>query len=165
MRSLIAALVIGCSLPGLASAADVTLETVKLSQFHETVAKHKGKVVVIDFWATFCVPCMKEFPNLVELHRKYADKGLVCISVSVDFPEDKDRALKFLKDKQATFTNLLLDEEADLWQKELDFTAVPAILVYGKDGKLAKKFFADSPKTAFDYSDVRKLVLPMIGVE
>ena len=133
----------------------VEITTVKLDALHTAIGKHKGKVVVIDFWATFCLPCKKEFPNLVKLHKqKRAD--LVCISVSVDETEDKSDALKFLKDQKAVFENYLLDEKGETYQKEFDFGAVPCVLVIGKDGKVAKKFTDDNGK--FTYADVRKEV-------
>jgi thiol-disulfide isomerase/thioredoxin len=147
---------------GPVSAADVELKVVKMAEFEQAIARHAGKVVVIDFWATFCVPCKKEFPNLVKLHQEYGKKGLVCMSVSVDTEDEKEDALKFLKEKGAAFENFLLADPPEVWQKTLKFDAVPVVFVYGKDGKIAKKFIADKPENVFDYGDVRKLVLPLL---
>lgn len=160
----IAMVVVGLALVGLghgatACAADVVdVKVVKLAGLRKAVAEHKGKIVVVDFWATFCIPCKEEFPNLVKLHHDHGKNGVVCISVSVDDPEDKDAALKFLKKSKAVFQNLLLDETPELYQKELNFASVPTVLVYGRDGMLVKKFNATKPAEAFTYKDIRKLV-------
>jgi hypothetical protein len=71
------------------------------------------------------------------MHKKYAKDGLVAVSVSVDpiEPGIEQRVLKFLRDKQATFTNLLLDEPAELWQEKLHTDAVPCIYVFNRELK------------------------------
>ena len=147
-------------LAGLAQAGEpaVELKIVKLGALDEAIAKHKGKIVVVDFWATFCIPCKAEFPNLVKMHRERAKNGVVCMSVTVDDADDKAAALKFLQKEQAAFENFLIDEPAEAYQKHYDFGAVPLILVYGKDGKLVKKFNATNKETAFTYKDVRQVV-------
>src|SRR5262245_44243217 len=87
----------------------------KTADLDAGVAKHKGKVVLVDFWATWCGPCVKKFPHLVELHKKYAEKGLVCVSVSMDeYGDDGDsreKVQKFLKEKGATFPNFLFRDK------------------------------------------------------
>jgi len=58
----------------------VQLKIVKYGELTEAVRVQKGKVLVVDVWADFCIPCKEEFPNLVRLHKKYAEKGLSCFS-------------------------------------------------------------------------------------
>ena len=62
----------------------------------------KGKVVIVDFWASWCQPCKDSFPAMNELQKKYADKGLVIIAVNED--EESSDMKDFLKDNAATFT-------------------------------------------------------------
>src|SRR5689334_22084768 len=52
------------------------------------VAARKGKVVLVNFWATWCIPCVEEFPDLVRLHNKYKAQGLDFVPVSVDMARD-----------------------------------------------------------------------------
>ena|SRR5579884_205807 len=106
---------------------------------------------------------MKEFPHLVEMHERYGKDGLVCVSVNVDELENKDRALAFLKKRQAEFSNYLLDEEAEVWQNRLKLTGTPAVLVYGRDGKLVRKFEDTDPDHPFTYEDVEKFVRPLLS--
>ena len=145
------------ALCGVAIRADdkIEIKDIKIPALEAALAKHKGKIVVVDFWATFCLPCKKEFPNLVKLHQELGD-NVICVSVTVDESEDRDAALKFLTQQKATFANYLLDEPPAKYQKHFGFGAVPCVLVFGTDGKLAKKFTADNEE--FSYKDVRKLI-------
>ncbi|HJZ58690.1 MAG TPA: TlpA disulfide reductase family protein [Gemmataceae bacterium] len=122
----------------------------KTDALDAAVKSNKGKVVVIDFWATWCAPCVKKFPHLVELHQKYADKGLVCVSVSLDDLEDKGKALDFLKEKGATFPNFLLSVSGKEEDKKLEERyglrgAIPHMVVFGRSGE--KVWSATGEKT------------------
>ena len=141
---------------------DVKLEVVKANDFAKRLEAFRGKVVVLDVWAEFCAPCKKEFPHLVELHEKYAKKGVACVSVSVDFLEDKDKTLEFLKKHKAAFTNYLFDEKQKVWQEHFHITGPPAVFVYGPDGKLAKHFDPDEGE-GYTYADVEKLVQKLLA--
>jgi hypothetical protein len=94
------------------------------------------------------------------MHKKYASEGLAAVSVSLDDPSDKaarGRVETFLKTQKAIFTNLILDEPVEGWQKQLGIDGPPVVFVYGRDGKLAKKFTED-----FEYADVEKLAQELL---
>lgn len=93
------------------------------------------------------------------MHNKYAKDGLVCISVSVDEAENGPKALAFLNKQQATFTNFLVDEPTEVWQKRLDVGYPPSVIVYDRDGKRVKRFTAED---SFTYEDVEKVVVPLL---
>ena len=152
-RIVLALLAVYLGVGALHAEDKVEISAVKLADLNAAIAKHKGKIVVVDFWATFCIPCRKEFPNLVKLHGEQSST-IACISVTVDDPDDSAKALRFLKQQKAVFENYLLDEKAEVYQKEFGFAAVPCVLVYDRNGKLVKKF---SDKE-FTYKDVRKVV-------
>ncbi|MFO0823274.1 MAG: TlpA disulfide reductase family protein [Gemmataceae bacterium] len=124
----------------------VTATEVRAPDLKKALADQKGKVVLVDCWATWCGPCVKKFPHLVELHKKYADKGLVCMSLSMDkfgLDDDeysKEKVVKFLKDKGATFPNFIVLEpkkDGDALMKILgDFEAIPYMVMYDRTGKL-----------------------------
>jgi len=141
---------------------DVKLEVVKAKDFAKRLEAFRGKVIVVDVWAEFCAPCKKEFPHLVVLHEKYAKKGVACVSVSVDFLEDKDKALEFLKKHKAAFTNYLFDEKQKVWQDHFHMRGPPTVFVYDTDGKLAKQFDPDEGD-GFTYADVEKLVQKLLA--
>ncbi len=137
----------------------VTLKPVKAEQLDRAIAAYQGKVVIVDFWATYCSPCKKEFPNLVAIHQQYAGR-LAAISVSLDDEEDSGKALKFLQQQKATFENFHLLEPAEVYQKRYQFIAIPHILIYGTDGKLIRRFSSDDQE--FTYKDVRAFLETLI---
>ena len=141
--------------------AKVTLDVVTLDQLEAAIKAKKGKIVVVDLWGEFCIPCKKEFPKLVQLHERHAKDGVVCMSVSIDTTDKKDAALAFLKAKGATFANYLIHEGGGIHEK-WKFKAVPAVFVFNREGKEAKKFTYDDPDDQFTYEDVAKFVEGLI---
>jgi len=93
------------------------------------------------------------------MHHKYAKDGLVCMSVSVDDKDDRDKALAFLTKQKAEFANCLIDEEAEVWSKRLEVPAPPAVIVFGPNGARVKTFTSETP---FTYADVEKVVEPLL---
>ena len=123
------------------------------------------KYTIVDAWSTTCGPCKENFPHLVEMHRKYAKKGLAVISLSLDDPTDKAavaEAEKFLKAKKAGFTNVLLDENFGDGFDKLKISAIPAVFVYGPDGKEVKRFTMDDPNNQFTYDEVEKAIVALL---
>jgi thiol-disulfide isomerase/thioredoxin len=138
----------------------IDLKAVKYDELTEAIHEQLGKVVVVDIWASWCGPCKKEFPHLVELHQKYAKDGLVAMSVSVDDEgAPHDAALKFLQKVKATFRNYRIDEPKSVYQEKWDFNGVPAVFVFDRQGRRAGKFTNDDPDKPFTYS---KDVVPLV---
>lgn len=131
-----------------AGADDVTLRKAKYDDLARYVAAQKGKVVLVDFWATFCPPCRRTFPHVVALHRKYQQQGLVVISVSVDDPTDaatvKD-VKAFLAQNKATMMNVLLDETPEMWSEKLKADGIPVVFAFDRAGKIEKRW-DEAPK-------------------
>ena len=71
-----------------AAAQDVVVTPVDAFELQAAIAKHEGKVVLVDYWATWCVPCIKAFPHTVALSRKYGDKPFVAMSVTVNSADE-----------------------------------------------------------------------------
>ncbi len=151
--------------PAAANTANVTLDIKSWDETLELVAQHKGKVVVLDLWSTSCDPCMVEFPHLVELHKQHGDK-LVCMSASCDYagikskpPESyRDHVLEFLTKQNATFQNVLLNVESDVLFEKIELASIPAVYVFGVDGKVAKRFDNDNAKSGEDFTYTKDIV-------
>jgi thiol-disulfide isomerase/thioredoxin len=144
----------------------VTLTKVKYSDFLAKVAEKKAKLTVVDAWATWCGPCKENFPHLIEMHKKYASKGLAVVSLSLDDPEKPKKfaeALEFLKSMKATFPNLLLDETTEDSFEKLKIGAIPAVFLFGPDGKEIKRFTLEDASNPFTYEQVEKTIQSMLG--
>lgn len=144
------------------SEGEVKLEKVKFDEFrNKIVANKKAKFTVVDAWATWCGPCKENFPHLVDMHRKFAGKGLACVSLSFDDPAKAKQvaeAEKFLKDKKAQFRNVLLDEEEGVGFEKLNINSIPAVFIFDSNGKEVKRFTLDDPDHQFTYAQVEKVV-------
>lgn len=163
---LIVGSVLGCgqpNVPTVATEVPVELKLITSPELEAAIQSQKGKIVVVDFWATWCKPCIKEFPRLVELHQRFQQDGVACISVSVDEEPDQEDALAFLRDQQARFLNYLLNEDATAWQDHWRIKGVPVVFVYGRDGQRVQKFDKDDPDNQFTYADVTKLVERLVS--
>jgi thiol-disulfide isomerase/thioredoxin len=121
------------------------LPPVDEAAYPKTVAAHKGKVVLVEFWATWCVPCREEMPELVKLESKLRARGLDVVMISVDDPSDEAKAAKVLKDTGMPVPGFLRKaDDDDKFCAAVDPAwasgAVPAIFLYNRAGKRAKSF-------------------------
>ena len=95
-------------------------------------ASTAGKVVILDFWASWCGPCGESFPAMDELQKKYGPQGLVIIAVNVD--EEKSDMADFLKKHAVTFT-IVRDAKQKLVEKA-GIATMPSSFLVGRDGKV-----------------------------
>jgi thiol-disulfide isomerase/thioredoxin len=157
--------------PDTSSSDVVRLEPMKYDAFRAHLARAGAsnfKYTLVDAWASNCAPCKENFPHLIEMHHKYAPKGLQVISLSLDDTSDTkavDSAKAFLRDKKATFLNVLLDEDFGVGYEKLEINAIPAVFLFGPDGKLVKKFTLDDPNHQFTYAQVEKEVDALLGAK
>ena len=108
-------------------AADAADE-LRLDDYH-------GKVVVLDFWASWCVPCRRSFPWMNEMQAKYGDDGLVVIAVNLD--NDASEARAFLQQYPAQFT-IVYDPDRSL-AHDYDVQVMPSSYLIGRDGNVIER--------------------------
>jgi thiol-disulfide isomerase/thioredoxin len=122
------------------------------------ITKHHGKVVLVDFWATWCGPCVKGFPHLVELSNKHRDAGLAVISVSMNEPKDRPSVLAFLERQKADFENLLPEYGAgSKFLEAFDLRGdVPFYKLYDSKGVL-RFSFSDDPSGIENCETIEKI--------
>jgi thiol-disulfide isomerase/thioredoxin len=99
------------------------------------LARLRGKVVLLDFWASWCEPCRHSFPWLNEMQSKYSDRGLVVIGVNVD--HERAEADRFLRDVPAQF-RIVYDPAGELASR-YDLPGMPVSYVIGPDGKVVER--------------------------
>jgi thiol-disulfide isomerase/thioredoxin len=150
---------------------DVKLVVMNWDGFKTRLAQAKAfkfKYTIVDAWSTTCGPCKENFPHLVEMYQKYGSKGLQVISLSLDDTTDAkavEAAKKFLVEKKATFLNILLDEELGVGFEKLNINAIPAVFLYGPDGKEVQRFTMDDVNNQFTYQQVEEKVASLLGVK
>ena len=133
------------------------------------VQKQKGKVVVLDTWSNYCEPCMIEYPNLVALQKKYPER-VVCVSFNLDYdgtvnspPESNaDDVLKFLAKQKSMLHNVISSTDSDVFHDAVGLASIPAVFVYGPDGKLKKRFDNDDREFGEDGFTYEKHIIPLI---
>lgn len=146
----------------------VSIQVVAEEGYRAVLDEHRGRVVLVDFWATWCIPCREEFPYTVAMSDKYAGDGLAVISMSMDDPDEgKQPALEFLREQNANFPNLLSrygGSPKSMEVFDIEGGALPHYKIYGRDGKLLTKLGGD-PFNPIDHDDVEAAVRKALGLE
>lgn len=120
----------------------------------ETVHQQQGnKAVLLNFWATWCEPCVEEFPFMVKLSRDYAGRGLQVYFVSVDWLEEREAVVAFLKRQGVRGPAFLKDQDDNTFINTIstDWSgAVPFTIVYHRrDGSLVDQWEGEKPEQYF----------------
>jgi thiol-disulfide isomerase/thioredoxin len=97
----------------------------------------KGRIVVLNFWATYCIPCRKEMPDLAAIQNEYAALGLQVIGASTDELSDRDKVLRFAKETKVNFPIWIGATTADVIRFGLG-SALPGTVVIDRNGRIAK---------------------------
>ena len=118
-----------------------------------TLADYKGKVVVLDFYATWCEPCRAETPRLVQLQKQFEQKGLQVIGLNVGGVDDRDKVPGFAKEFGIQYPLGFPDDEfADQYLS--DNQNIPQAFVFDRDGKLIKRFVGYSENSGAELDRV-----------
>ena len=109
---------------------------------------YKGKVVLLNFWATWCGPCKAEIPGFVRLQEKYRDKGLVIVGYSVDDTAEKAKA--YAAEYKMNYPILLGEGKEDLQDAYGPIWGLPSSFIISKDGKVCRKHIGIAPEAVFE---------------
>ncbi len=126
---------------------DLDGKPVQLSDF-------KGKVVVLDFWATWCPPCVAEVPNFMALQKKYRDRGLVVVGISLD-DDGPGEVASFAKTQGMNYPIVMSSDE--VIAEYGDVQAIPTTFLIDRSGKVVAKHTGLTPKAKFE-REIRKLL-------
>ncbi len=126
-----------------ATTAPSTIPPVNASGLRTALAAERGKVVVLNLWASWCVPCLREIPDLVRIERELAPRGAVLIGVSMDEPGDAARVATFHAKYFPEFRSYLRTErEIDAIASVVDPAwneVLPTTYLLGRDGKVVRR--------------------------
>jgi thiol-disulfide isomerase/thioredoxin len=130
------------------SATPVVVESVQKS-----LEQYRGKVVILDFWATWCGPCRMEIPGLVTLQNKYRDKGLEVIGVSVDpitgSRQGAGAVASFMKSSNINYSVWLVNNPAALAGYDVT-QGIPTNYIINRDGRIVNKLVGARPMEVFE---------------
>ncbi|HEY6215319.1 MAG TPA: TlpA disulfide reductase family protein [Pyrinomonadaceae bacterium] len=114
-------------------------------------SEYKGKVLILDFYATWCVPCRDSVPHLIGLQKKYEDQGLVVVGLNVGGPGDDEKVPEFAKEFGIQYA--LGEPDDDLVTFLLgDNDGIPQTFVFDRQGQLVQRFLGFGPETG-EYLD------------
>jgi cytochrome c biogenesis protein CcmG, thiol:disulfide interchange protein DsbE len=119
----------------------------------KSLADYRGKVLMINVWATWCLPCRVEMPSIEALDKDYARKGLKIVAVSIDDPGTDSTIRAFAKQYGLTF-EILHDPQGKI-SEAYDITGYPETFIVGKDGVIRRKLMS---ATNWNSPDARALV-------
>jgi thiol-disulfide isomerase/thioredoxin len=130
--------------PGSKAARTVALKVIDEGQLSEALTRHRGKVLLVDFWATWCPSCVELFPHTVQLHRAFSDKGLVVVTVSFDDPDSQPHVTETLQAKEAAGLENYLSRygaSADSTRAfAIENDTLPTLRLYDRRGTLRQTF-------------------------
>lgn len=150
-------IVLICAMAACATAQKLTpakLTPVDEAGYTKLIAQHKGRVVLIDFWATWCKPCRAQTPELVKLEQKLRARGFDLITISADEPDKQAAALTVLKDdgvEGPAYWKKVADD--DKFYDSIDPKwggALPAVFLYDRTGKKVRSFIGETPVQDFE---------------
>lgn len=122
-----------------------------------TLSKYRGQVVLIDFWATWCPPCVVEIPHFVKLYNKYNEKGFLILGASLD--TDMKKLKSFVSDQQITYPILI---NAGNVSATYAVQAIPTAYIIDKEGRIEKKFVGYRPGYE---KEIEKILLKLLEIK
>lgn len=162
MKALLLSLFAAALLFPASSLAQSKLQPIDESGYPKLLATHKGKVVLTSFWATWCVPCRKEMPDLVKLSQKLAARGFDFVTISNDEPDREAAAVKLLQEQKvpgAMYWLRPVDREKfyHLVDANWDDGSLPALFLYDRTGKKTRVFIGETSPTDLEVAIAKLL--------
>lgn len=135
------------------------LDLQDLNGGHHKLQDYKGKIVLLNFWATWCVPCASEMPLLGEMQKRYKDK-IIVLAASIDDPADRDKLKPFLHEHKADDLTLLLGATLDTLSDFRMGLALPATVFFDANGNVVSK-----SEGALKRADLEHRLAEMMGTD
>jgi cytochrome c biogenesis protein CcmG/thiol:disulfide interchange protein DsbE len=117
-----------------------------------SLADFRGKVVVLDFWATWCPPCRREIPDFINLQTEYGSQGLQVVGIALDEPE---KVQTFARQNGMNYPVLLGSDEVSMRYGGIE--GIPTTFIIDRSGKIANRFEGFRPRAVFE-EEIKKLL-------
>jgi peroxiredoxin len=117
----------------------------------QRLSDYKGKVVLVNFWATSCAVCLKEMPRLAELHERYAARGLETIAVAMPY-DPPNRVVAYQRDKRLPF-KVAIDPNGEAARRFDDVRVTPTTFLIDRRGRIVARYVGEP-----DFAEVAKLI-------
>ena len=142
-------------------ALGAALAPVNEAGYQKLLASHRGKVVLVDFWATWCEPCRAEMPQLVKLEARLRARGFQLLTISADEPESEAAARQFLERQSApapAYVKRAGDDEKFINAIDRNWSgALPALFLYDRAGRKVASFIGETEISKIEAA-VRKVL-------
>lgn len=138
----------------IAGSFDVPIPRLDGSRF--SLRDYQGKVLIVDFWATYCPPCVKQAPQLAELSRKYREQGLEVVGLTSDEKSDQAKVEDFIRRVGINYnigyaSNWVSRTFLFGTEDETGAPPIPQLFIISRDGKVVEHLIGDSPQHGIDY--------------
>lgn len=146
------------------AAKEVTLQAINIDSLQPIISNTSEKLILINLWATWCAPCVIEYPEFVTTHRMYKDRDFEFVSISMDRPASREKALNFLDKSESALRNYIFtgpDKFAFMEAIDPDWNgALPYTMLIEPGGKVVWSY-----QGPVDFLELRKTIVehPMIG--
>ncbi len=165
-RALCAALILAVTVGAVSADASETrtkapnFRAVDMSGERFTLEEILGKgPIIVDFWATWCKPCLKELPHLQQILDKYEDQGLQVLAVTIDAPKFHSQAKRMMKSKKYGF-RVVLDAEQDVFRKLQGKGSIPYVVVIDSEGYMRYQHTGYRPG---DEKELERIVVDLLA--
>lgn len=141
--------------------SSIDLVPVDFAEWDLAAIEFGGLITVIDFWATWCIPCIERFPHMVEMSNRYPPDQVRFVSVNLDDPGDPEAyisALDFLRSVEARFDHYHITENMMPTFNFFGLQSIPAVSIIDKFGVEFVRLSGDDPNNQFDEEDIEAAI-------
>jgi thiol-disulfide isomerase/thioredoxin len=147
------------------ASGEISVPSITAAGLHEEIAKRRGKVVVVNMWATWCGPCVAEYPYLVEFARAADPEKVAVIGITGDYVDEVDsKVIPFLREQSPPFPNFVQDEHEDIFVPGVDPEwrgVFPHTVIFGPEGEIKGRI--DLFHSAAEIQEAVNLVIEGVG--